>query len=87
MEKQKKLTAKEIRIKLHRFENELRKHSGSNKLVDKYLSKITYMQMHFRTIRIDKDTLNGWRMPDYNDINEMRRLGKEKKNNGKNNYT
>jgi hypothetical protein len=55
--KTKKLTIKEIRIKLHKFENELRKHRGSNKLVDKYLSRVAYMQMHFRLIKINKDIL------------------------------
>jgi len=76
----KKLTAKEIRIKLHKFENELRKCKGSNRLVDKYLHKVTYMQMHFRLIRIDKNTLDGWRMPDYNDIIEYGKLGEAKLN-------
>jgi len=55
----KKLTIKEIRIKLHRFENDLRKHRGSNKLVDKYLSKITYMQMWLRLIEIKFKRLKG----------------------------
>ena len=76
--KTKRLNIQEIRMKLHKFHNELIKYRARNKLTNKYLRKVTYMLMWFRLIPINKDVLNGWSMPDYNDINEFKKRGKLK---------
>jgi len=81
-----KITAKEIRFKLHKFQNSDLRFKGrkeSNKLVQEYRRKVQYMLMWMRLIPIDKKTLKGWAMPDMRTISEFSQkqdsLHKEKK--------
>jgi hypothetical protein len=77
LKKEKKLTASEIRKKLHKLENELHSFIGVNKLTSQYRIKVTYMLMWLRLIPIKKNVLTGWRMPDIGTIAEFEKLGKQ----------
>jgi hypothetical protein len=75
----KELTAKEIRHYLFMAEQKLRKYTGVNKLVSQYRIKASYMLMWIRIMPIDKDILNGWKMPDRSTFDEFKKIGKIKR--------
>ncbi len=92
MNKEKKLSVKEVRNKLHKLEYELHKHTGKNKLTSQYRIKVAYMLMWMRLIRINKNELKGWHMPDMNTITKITpshtiNRGVFNKQNGKRNTT
>lgn len=74
MKKTRKITAKEIRMKLHKFENELHGYLGANSLTSQYRIKVSYMLMWMRLIPIKKKTLKGWSMPDMRTISDFAKV-------------
>jgi len=64
-----------IRAMINNFEGLLRNMKGRNKLTDQYRQKICYMLMWMRMIPCNKSNMEGWSMPDYNDLAKL----KEKK--------
>lgn len=73
----KRLSIGEIRIELHKLENNIRKLQGKTKLSNQYLTKVRYMIMWMRLIPLNKKILKDWHMPDYSDISRMRKEVKE----------
>lgn len=81
--KNKEISVNEIRKELFKLDRKLRKYKGKNKLVDSYLTKVRYMLFWMRCIRIDKETLRGWGMPDHGTIYGFKKKGKERLKNGR----
>jgi len=69
------VTVRQIRHELLLCQKRIRRIRPKNKLKYKYHSKICYMLMHLRMIPCERNTIEGWIMPDYGDIAEMRKRG------------
>lgn len=66
--KRKDFTIEEVRRELYKFYRKLRKYDSKNKLKRKYIAKIRYFILWLRFIKLDKEFLENWKMPDIGTI-------------------
>ena len=66
-------TVQDVRKELFYTEKRLRNYKMKNKLSKKYLTKISYMLMHLRMYPCKKLILDNWHMPDYSDIQKLKK--------------